>query len=376
MAVQPQTPYIEHVANGVTKSFNLDFDCDNKDHLIVLVDDHEPIFGDWHLDSGAVTFNSSPKNGAIIKVQRNTPFKRDRDYQSYDNSFRPPAVNDDFDRVWWKLQELGLADWLLSKGLDKETQDRILADIEIKADYIERYRVLEDGYIRRDAELKKYINDLIKLVTGDPSFNGIDASMVVSNNGLTLQQAHDNMRTFNLLDYKILGEENDHEMFRRLSAAVNANGGGKIVIPHGDYVVGKQYKSNAATGASYVAETALDISNCKKLVIQSDGARIRWKDGMYFGVFDSNNNPIETTDGYIGVGSARLGFMIAANDCQTVSVNGVLELDGNLHNQILGGRWGDHGGAHSAAHDPHGSWEPAPRGSGDGHPPDGDSGGE
>ena len=105
MAVQEQTPYVEYVANGITTSFALGFDCDNRDHLIVLVDDVEPVVGAWSFSNGAVVFNAAPENGKKITIQRNTPFSRTTDYQSYNNSFRPPAVNNDFDRIWYAIQE-------------------------------------------------------------------------------------------------------------------------------------------------------------------------------------------------------------------------------------------------------------------------------
>ena len=80
MAVQPQTPYKEYTANGSTKSFALEFDCDNQDHLIVLVDDVEAIVGTWSLSNGAVVFGNAPATGKKITVQRYTPFRRDGDF--------------------------------------------------------------------------------------------------------------------------------------------------------------------------------------------------------------------------------------------------------------------------------------------------------
>lgn len=112
MAVPEQTPYIEHTGNGSTTSFALEFQCESKDHLIVLVDDVEPPIASWSLVGGNVIFTTAPAAGKKIKLQRNTPFGRTTDYQSYNNSFRPPAVNKDFDWIWLKLQELGVADWL------------------------------------------------------------------------------------------------------------------------------------------------------------------------------------------------------------------------------------------------------------------------
>jgi len=73
MAVQEQTPYQEIIANGVTTSFVLDFDCENKDHLIVTKDGVEPPVGEWSLINGTVVFTTAPLNGALIVIQRNTP---------------------------------------------------------------------------------------------------------------------------------------------------------------------------------------------------------------------------------------------------------------------------------------------------------------
>ncbi|RKG45164.1 MULTISPECIES: SGNH/GDSL hydrolase family protein [Acinetobacter] len=130
MAVSEQVPYIEHIGNGVTTSFALEFDCDNQDHLIVLVDDVEPVVGAWSLNGGAVIFGTAPEDGKKITIQRNTPFSRNTDYQSYNNSFRPQSVNGDFDRVWYKIQELGVKDWLLDLKIQKFRDDVNLTALE------------------------------------------------------------------------------------------------------------------------------------------------------------------------------------------------------------------------------------------------------
>ena len=156
MAVQEQTPYIEYTANGIATSFALEFDCENKDHLIVTLDGLEPAVSDWSLIGGAVVFIAAPASGSIVAIQRNTPFSRSTDYQSYNNSFRPGPVNNDFDWIWLKLQELGVADWLINGKLSQEVVDRINAD----------------------AELKQYIDQMIALITGNPSFDGITTEFV------------------------------------------------------------------------------------------------------------------------------------------------------------------------------------------------------
>lgn len=146
MAVPEQTPYKEYTANGVTKIFPLEFDVLEQDHLIVLVNDLEPTVGSWSLDAvnATVVFALPPANGANIKIRRDTPLERTTDFESYNNSFRPKPVNNDFDRIWWKLQEIWVQIVLLwaslnSKisalwlALSKETQDRIKGDLDIRA---------------------------------------------------------------------------------------------------------------------------------------------------------------------------------------------------------------------------------------------------
>lgn len=133
MAVQEQTPYQEITANGVTTSFVLDFDCENKVHLIVTLDGVEPPVGNWSLTGGAVVFTVAPANGVLVTIQRNTPLSRTTDYQSYNNSFRPAPVNKDFDWIWWKLQELWVQITLLWVTLKQEIQDRINGDLAIRA---------------------------------------------------------------------------------------------------------------------------------------------------------------------------------------------------------------------------------------------------
>ena len=201
MAVQEQTPYIEYTANGVATSFALDFDCDNQDHLIVLVDDIEPVVGTWSLSSGAVVFNTAPENGKKITIQRNTPFSRNTDYQSYNNSFRPPAVNNDFDRVWWKLQELGVADWILGNRISalKNYVDR--KDDELRAYLMEEIR--KQG-VALD-QLDEYYNYLMQRLAQIAVDKGWDASFVVDGDKTQKQINDDQLRknslTVDILDF-------------------------------------------------------------------------------------------------------------------------------------------------------------------------------
>ena len=205
MAVQPQTPYIEHIANGTTAGFNLGFDCDDQDHLIVLVNDVEPSVGSWSLTGSAVVFGAAPTSGNKITIQRNTPFERKRDYQSYDNSFRPPAVNKDFDWIWLKLQELGVADWILSTKINDlrayvERQDSVLQEnidnlktyVDDRDDELRAY-LLEE--IRKQGvaldQLEEYYSYLMQQLAQVAIDRGWAASFIVSADGSTQQEIND-----------------------------------------------------------------------------------------------------------------------------------------------------------------------------------------
>lgn len=175
MAVQEQTPLQEYTANGITKQFDLEFDCESADHLIVSIDDLEVLHTDWYLSGNAIMFHIAPANGKQVKIQRNTPFNRLADYQSYNNSFRPPVINKDFDRIWWKLQELGVADWILSNrinALKTYVDDR---DDELRAYLMEE--IHKQG-VSLD-QLDDYYNYLMQRLAQIAVDKGWDASFVV-----------------------------------------------------------------------------------------------------------------------------------------------------------------------------------------------------
>ena len=153
MAVPEQTPYKEYTANGVTTSFPLEFDCENQDHLIVTVNDIEPENGQWSLINGAVVFLIAPANQAKIVIQRNTPLERNTNYQTTNNSFRPQPVNKDFDRIWWKLQELGYRDQVIWLALVKEVADRVNGD-----------KKLQDQINTIDQQVQENTSDIAQLV--------------------------------------------------------------------------------------------------------------------------------------------------------------------------------------------------------------------
>lgn len=178
MAVPEQTPFIEYTANGTTTVFPLPFQCDKSEYLIVSLDGNEAPVGSWSFVNDNVTFNTAPANGVIVSIERNTPFQRTTEYQSYNNSFRPSPVNKDFDLIWWKLQELGYRDQVIWLALVKEIADRINGDENLQ----NQINTIEQQVELNTQDIAQLINDLSKeiadRITGDKYLKDMFLSMM------------------------------------------------------------------------------------------------------------------------------------------------------------------------------------------------------
>ncbi|MFW1826413.1 hypothetical protein [Acinetobacter sp. ULE_I092] len=285
MAVPEQTPYKEFIANGITKVFPLEFDVLEQDHLIVLVNDLEPMVGSWSLDAqnDTVVFTLPPKNGVNIKIRRDTPLERTSDYHSYDNSFRPQPVNSDFDRIWWKLQELGVADWILGKrinALKAYVDDR---DDELRAYLMEEIR--KQG-VALD-QLDEYYNYLMQQLAMIAVNKGWLDSFVVTWSGRT--QEEKNKELISAQDYGAEGDAvtNDTQAFVNLEATYQ---GRTIDLQGKTYKVDRDFiKNNYINGSFRVVN-----SNKGKGLVTSAGSKYTFstKNGQKIGelippLFDS-----------------------------------------------------------------------------------------
>lgn len=231
MTVPEQTPYKEYDGNGVTKTFTLEFICESKDHLNVTIDGVEPEISAWsfNANTNSVTFSVAPATDSKIVLQRNTPMSRTTNYQSTNNSMTPKALNADIDRVWLKLQELGVADMLLKIYVDrlhgeqkkyidqKDTQlqnnintlsayvdqqdaqlqqniDNLKIYVDDKDDELRAY-LLEE--IRKQGvaldQLDEYYNYLMQRLAQIAVDKGWDASFVVDESGKTQQELNSNL---------------------------------------------------------------------------------------------------------------------------------------------------------------------------------------
>lgn len=185
MSVPVQTPSKEYIANGTTTAFPLEFNCDKAEYLIVTLNGEEAPVGSWTLANDTVTFNVAPVNGVVVNLQRNTPFQRTTNYQLYDNSFRPSAVNKDFDLIWWKLQELGYRDQVIWLALVKEIADRIDGDEDLQnqINTIDEWLAnLQQNVNENTNDIAQLVNDLSKeiadRITGDQILKDMFISMI------------------------------------------------------------------------------------------------------------------------------------------------------------------------------------------------------
>lgn len=182
MAVPEQIPLVDYVADGTVKKFDVPFDYDQQEDLHLFVDGIPPTIDKYFFQDNAFNFYIAPTDGQKVRIERITPKKRDTDYDLHTNTIRPKALNNDFDRIWFAIQESYEDFGELSIQLQNEIIARIQADEEILAKLAQETadRILGDTTVSND--LKNYIDNMIALIIGDPSFDGINANKVNDGN--------------------------------------------------------------------------------------------------------------------------------------------------------------------------------------------------
>ncbi len=105
------TPRIRYTGNGVNKAFEFPFAIFESANLKVYIGDTlqdistYTLSGEAPLESGSITFNSAPANGAIVTLQRSLNIKRSSDFQE-GSSLRAKVLNDELDYQTACLQEV------------------------------------------------------------------------------------------------------------------------------------------------------------------------------------------------------------------------------------------------------------------------------
>lgn len=204
MSVQEKIPYVSYIANGSTVKFNIPFDLHNAGYLVVTVDKMIPAVGGYivNLNDMSITFVTAPRSGAQVELYRDTKLKRDTNYQSYDNSFRPSSVNFDFDSIWQALQDQHMVDARIAARIREEIEQRRVADglmqgqIEILNQVI--LSVFNDASSEYVANKLTELDSLIQTAAAAAAgANGWIADLVVDGNENQHQINKSLIRTYN-----------------------------------------------------------------------------------------------------------------------------------------------------------------------------------
>lgn len=190
MTVENQFPYQSFTANGLQTNFALGFYVDDKNHFDVKKNDQTITKNDYSYNSSSnsIVFNTAPKQGDLIEVQRSTVADRATNYATYNNSFRPEVLNKDIDRIWLRIQELGVSDALLKIYGDKQNLEQ--------KNYIDNQdqaikQIIEDlrNYVnQQDNSLNSNINNLKNYVDNQDNSQNNYFTDLIDKQGVSLRQ--------------------------------------------------------------------------------------------------------------------------------------------------------------------------------------------
>ncbi len=149
--------------------------------------------------------------------------------------------------------------------------------------------------------------------------------------------------TINIREQGAVGDgvTNDTEAFQRAAQAIEEAGGGRLFIPAGTYIVGKQTHVDGQY-PYYQPEKIFNVHNINGLIIEGeDNAVIRMANGMHLGAFHKETGvPLYDKSIFLNHDyPAIIGAIFEIWESQNIIIRN-LELDGNIQNIILGGHWG------------------------------------
>lgn len=190
MTVENQIPYQSFTANGSQTNFALGFYVDGKDHFEVKKNDQVVSKNDYRYESNSnsIVFNTTLNQGDAIEIQRSTIANRATNYATYNNSFRPEVLNKDIDRIWLKIQELGVADALLKVYADRlhATQQQ---NIDNKDQIIHQIITDLQNYVNDEkTNNQNKLNDLKGYVDTQDNKRNIYFENLINKQGLALDQ--------------------------------------------------------------------------------------------------------------------------------------------------------------------------------------------
>ena len=183
MSVPEQKPIVVYRANGTSTDFPITFDLHDETQLHVSVNYIVLDVSEYNLNDRNVVFNTPPNDGDEVILSRLTARERETNYQSFNNSFRPQALNWDFNKIWHVLQEQNI--------LDAEILARINQQIEWHRTHNFNFDYLASVREQRVAEgLKGYSDTLAAaLMQGSLGnvFGGVTAGVVFADDNRSVQ---------------------------------------------------------------------------------------------------------------------------------------------------------------------------------------------
>lgn len=196
MTVESQFPYQSYTANGSQTYFALSFYVEDKTNFVVKVD--ESIINNtqyiYDNTTNTVKFNEPPIAGEIVTIERVTSLDRSINYSTYNNTFRPETLNYDVDRVWRKLQELDVADWIIKNRIDQ-----LKTYVDEQDDGLRAYlldEILKQG-VALD-QLENYYEYLMQRLAQIAVDKGWDTSFVTYH-GITQEKINDGLESIDQL---------------------------------------------------------------------------------------------------------------------------------------------------------------------------------
>lgn len=142
------------------------------------------------------------------------------------------------------------------------------------------------------------------------------------------------------------GVTNDTKAFQAATEAINANKGGKLLIPAGVYIVGEQvFAGEFGKGYAYKGFPVMDFKDAKDVVIVSENATLKTNPDMKYGSF----HPVTGEPYYPELPftdsdyQAQIGTILSLQNIKNFKLSGFLKLRGNIDEVEVGGLWGDLG---------------------------------
>lgn len=315
MSVPEQIPTVSYTANGTTTNFPITFELSDERYLVVTKNMEIPPVGAYTVLNGNVIFGVAPNEGDIITLMRDTVLDRETNYQNYDNSFRPEAINYDLDKIWHVLQEQNL--------IDSKILARIKEEIEWRRTHDANFDELA---LMRDSQvfsgLKQYVDTYIA-ATNPNIFGGVTAGIVFAQDQKSVQthldilyqelvdarQAIDNEESRATNAEALLQQSIDEETLRATTAEgllqtnINAIGVGN-----------KAYLTYAAMDADKVNIPANSKVTVTNDATSSNNGDWHW-DGASFtkSVYDPINQAVNQSKSYTDVQIKELNFVRGVN---------------------------------------------------------------